>query len=285
MVYKIDGSSHNNGVKSEKIFVNFLNNKENFEFISDSLNKALGSNIKFHEFNFVHKGGTKSRDDVLCLNNNIKLSLKTKKLNGKKYKGTFDLINTSDLTELIFYNVEFEKAISEWNIFKTKIRDDKVNEKIVRNAVSESYKKILNTITIDQLNSIFNKIEKLEDDNIEVIRDYVIDVSEPITKNNVHFLEKNWFIKEFKNEVDHNQKISTSKTSSFLMNKDNTNGIFRIRVVLNNGVSALLREVGISQKIKGKNNNSLITIKIQVDKVREVVEKYDVNIKNNKRQK
>lgn len=38
-----------------------------------------------------------------------------------------------------------------------------------------------------------------------------------------------------------------------------------------------MRELGISPKINGKNNNSSLTLKIQVDKVMEVINKYDFN--------
>lgn len=39
----------------------------------------------------------------------------------------------------------------------------------------------------------------------------------------------------------------------------------------NNGINALMKYLGILSKIGGKNNNSQMTLKIQVDKVLEVI--------------
>lgn len=282
MVYKIDGSSHKNGVAGEQSLLTFFNDINNFSYISDSL-KKWGAIKEFKKFNFISKGGTKNREDIYCVNNDIKISIKTKKKINNSYKGTFDLINTSSLLNTISKdNIECIDLINEWDNWLKEAKDNKnLNRQNVKNVVYKTYKSILNAITGDDIKSIFDVIKLKEKDVIEVIRDYKNEVTETIEKCDLHFLEYHWFKKELNANIDLNQKIVSDKNSSFIKNIDGQNGIFRVRIVLNNGISALMRELNLEPKSKNKNNNSSLTIKIQVDKIKEVVDKYDLSKKPN----
>lgn len=79
MSYKIDGSSHRNGIEGAWKVLKFLNNEENFEFIASSINKVNDTKRNFLDFNFIQKGGTQNRADIQCLSNNIGISIKSKK--------------------------------------------------------------------------------------------------------------------------------------------------------------------------------------------------------------
>lgn len=280
MVYKIDGSSHKNGVAGEESLLKFFNDENNFSFISNSL-KKWGKVENFQKFNFIFRGGTQNREDIYCANNDIKISIKTKKKINNIYKGTFDLINTSSLSKVISKdNIKCLKLIKEWeDLLKEAKKNKNLNKQSVKNIVSKYCNSMLNTITGADIKSIFNAILLKEKDVIEVIRDYKNEVFESIEKSDLHFLEYHWFEKELNTNIDLKQKITSNKNSSFIKNINDENGLFRIRIVLNNGLSALMRELNLETKLKNKNNTSSLTIKIQVDKIREVIDKYDLNYK------
>lgn len=278
MVYKNDGTPHKNGIEGENVIVIFFNDKLNYDFISSSINRSMDTNKIFKPFNFVKKGGTQNRVDIFCENNNVSISIKTKKKEKNKYKGTFDLINTSCLEDFTCENKEYFKSIDNWLNWTEKIKNKRYSYLEIKKEVENYCRSILNEINGKQIENIFKRISEIEGNNIEVIRDYKDSVNEKIEEKSIHFLKYNWFNEEFKNTIDKTQNINSSKTSAFIKTIDGKNSFFRIRVVTNNGVSALMRGLGILSKIGGKNNNSQMTLKIQVDKVLEVIKKYDVNL-------
>lgn len=79
------------------------------------------------------------------------------------------------------------------------------------------------------------------------------------------------------NLINRDQNICSVKNSSFIKYQDGSSSVFRIRVVLNNGTSALLRQYRLLEPDPNKNNSSVLTLKMQVDKVKEIINKYDVN--------
>lgn len=277
MAYKTDGTPHYNGINGEDAVLIYFNDKLNYDFISTSINKALSKNEKFKPFNFIKKGGTQNREDIFCINNQISISVKSKKKQNKTYKGTFDLINTSSIRNFICSNEKYDKRINEWFTWLENIKNKEYSYSNIKKEVENYCRLILNSINGTQIKQIFLKIFEMEGSNIEVIRDYSNSINESITNDCLHFLKHSWFNEEFEKNIDENQNISSSKTSAFIKTKNGENSVFRIRVVTNNGVSALMRELGISPKINGKNNNSSLTLKIQVDKVMEVINKYDFN--------
>lgn len=278
MAYKTDGSSHSNGVVGEDSLLKFFNSPENFTYVNKLLRK-WDPTKKLKNFNFISKGGTQNREDIYCVNNDTRISIKTKKKVNDKYKGTFDLINTSSLSKVISKNnVEFLRLIHEWEDWLSKIRNNKnLSKEYVKSTVEKFYNSILNTITGDDINSIFNIILSKEENVVEVIRDYRYSVFEEVKPADLHFLEYHWFKKELDNNIDLDQKITSEKNSSFIKDINGENSVFRIRIVLNNGIDALMRSLNLKPHLKNKNNTSSLTIKIQVDKVKEVIEKYDLN--------
>lgn len=284
MSYKIDGSSHRNGIEGEWKVLKFLNNKENFEFIASSINKVNDTKRNFLDFNFIQKGGTQNRVDIQCLSNNIGISIKSKKKSNGKYKGTFDLINTSNFNNLCFDNHLFKNAIKEWDEWVgilSSTQKGGFSYYEIESHTKVLINRILNNMNHHQIENVFQKIALMEIDVIDIIRNYKETTLEEVSPSDLCFLKKNWYTIESETFSDHTIINPTNKSSAFIKNKDNSDSVFRIRISLNNGVRALMRATGIEEKIQGKNNSSVLALKIQVDKVQQIITCYDVNFNNN----
>lgn len=282
-MFKNDGSSHENGTKGEESILLFLNDEKNFDFVKKSIKKVLDKEIKFN-FEFQKKGGTTNRQDLYDSKNDISISVKSKKIDkNQKYKGTFDLLNTSSIEELVdkkdtnFYNSLFE-YVNSLNFYKEK---KEISRNEFEKVIKEKIKKMVNNINFEIINNIFKKIIDLDKNIITVIRDYSRDINEDITKNDLHFLSDDWIFKEIQN-ISKKQENKTDKQSFRLLNKDNEYSVFRIRIALNNGINSLMEQLKMI-KTQNKNKNSKLTFKIQVDGVKNVVEKYDVNLNEDKK--
>ena len=283
MTFKTDGSSHKTGINGENELILFFNNKSNFDFVKKMLEKTLNIEIK-NMFAFEQRGGTNNRTDIYDPINNISISVKSKKYDGTKYHGTFDLINTSKIENFIDKdNVIFLKELKTYNDLLENLKQTGKNKSTaeINKIVNPQIAKIVNSITSKTIKLIFDNIIQKEKDLIEVVRDFKNDVSDDIKKEDIHILKPGWI----KHEVDQldfssvffNKNKSDSNKSFMLVNKDNTNSIFRIRMALNNGVTALMVSLNLIEPKKGKNSSSVLTFKIQVDKVSEVVKKYDIS--------
>ena len=88
---------------------------------------------------------------------------------------------------------------------------------------------------------------------------------------NLIFLHPNWIQKEI-SIIDLNQKIYIGKQSCRLKYTDGNNSHFRIRATYNNGIGAL---IGCNRSAK-QNKNSHIAVKIQIDNVNQLIEKYQM---------
>lgn len=278
MAYKTDGSPHLNGITGENLVLEFFNNPENYDFLCKSLKKIL-KRENYKKFNFEHKGGTTQRSDIYDSSNNVRISIKSKKYDNNKYKGTFDLINTSKILDYIEKNNE--KSIIAIENYKNYLKNSQdkskeINETKFRQEIKNHLVKMFNSLNGSVTNLLFQTIIDVEKNVIDVIRDYKNNVNETINKSDIHFLKKNWIDQEFE-KIDINQQFNTNKKSEFILNKDGTKSCFRFRVELNNGISALMANLNLKPKTKGKNAHSSLTFKIQVDKVKEIVDRYDVN--------
>ncbi|WP_458834935.1 hypothetical protein [Mycoplasma sp. VS276A1] len=66
------------------------------------------------------------------------------------------------------------------------------------------------------------------------------------------------------------------KKSARIQYSDETSSPFRLRIALNNGVQALLVQLGLAPKIAGKNYISILTLKIQVNDIFYILDKYEI---------
>ncbi|WLP85562.1 hypothetical protein [Mycoplasma seminis] len=272
-MFKTDGTPHVNGIKTEWSLIKFLNDPNNFEDLRKVFLNKYNKDI-FYSFNFQHKGGTGNRCDLYDANNKIKLSIKSKKRKSNIYQGTFDLINTSKIFVYTnFQNFAFNKAYGKYEDFLISAVNNNLSQNEIKLGVNECIVNMINSLNANTINNIFKKIIELEHDVIDVVRDYNTNTNEIITLDKLHFLDKGWIQKESSNILfDKNTKIN--KKSFRIMNSNNEQTPFRLRVTLNNGIRALMVSLGLNPKITGKNSTSSMVFKIQVDDVKYIVEKY-----------
>lgn len=280
MVYKIDGSSHKNGVKSEIEVSCFLNEfnlsgLEQKKLLINAIRRSSGLK-ELKNLNFQHTGTTKRIDDILEINNKLKISLKTR----QKKNTTIDLINTSKLEDVIDKkNITFFMIINEFEEYKESLRNrislEIIDKKNVHKNIKSIYIRLLNSLTGNDINNLFNKICQRKAD-ITLIREKHKE-KKGLDFDNLHFLEHNWFEKEF-SKIAKEQNFTNKKGSEFIKYQNGENSPFRIRIALNNGISALLKEKGITESGKQKNTNSSLTLKIQIDRVYEIINKYSISL-------
>ena len=85
MPFRIDGSSHRDGIMNEQKFVEYMNNN-----VDSPIRKFISSDDALARFE--HRGGTQTKTDAVCIcsdNTNITISLKNHKT------GTFDWLNST----------------------------------------------------------------------------------------------------------------------------------------------------------------------------------------------
>lgn len=293
MAYKNNGTVHWNGVAGEHEMTSFLNdyviNKNYQPIFMDFFAKEYKIiSVNANEMEFIQEGGTQKIEDIYEKYNKIKISIKTKELKNQKPNGTFDLINTSQLSSLADRsNTSFYDVLKTMEKYKINIRKEYstkpsifTNVKIenIRKEVTQQCNSLLKTIDGDTINSLLLKIIDHEA-NITIIRFKEKNSQNNVDKNQVYFLKKDW-IKEIMKDINLKQNYISNKTSAFIKNKDGSNGILRIRVVYNNGVSSLIGIGGRTSSGKNKNTISTLTLKIQVDKVQDVIDRFGIQFKN-----
>ncbi|TQC54018.1 hypothetical protein E1I18_00985 [Mycoplasmopsis mucosicanis] len=295
MAFLNKGQAHNIGTNGEFKVLDWFNDKKNSISIRNRLEKILGRQIH-NEFNFVLLGGTSNRPDIVDIENNINISVKSKKYDANSgYHGTFDLINTTinnvysdidtdNLNDSYVSNIQHWESDEKKSIlellqnYKDKIEkiDRNIDKNSFKNVINEEINKIINNIDYTTINLLFQKIFEKERDTVDVIRDYINSPDEDILEDDIHFLDTMWIRKEFE-KLDQNTTYETKNSSIRLKNTDGSNSVFRLRVVLNNGTEALMRNLGIIEQQKGKNSSSVLTFKIQVDDVQKIVDNYSVS--------
>lgn len=255
MPFPNQGQNHINGIKNEKDIVNYMNeNRENV--INKHLEKENKSTIKQWE----HAGGTKQKADALFkLENDESCGVSIKNHNS----GTFDLENTTKnvpedvkIKVLTFKNEnkpkykdndnEISKEIREEceNIFSSKLEE--LSSSDITNLLEQFYKKEENTKHI-----IVNDTK-----NKRLILLHKINLDKYCNSNHKH----NFILKSIRRDAKTSRQIWIKTPEG---EEINTN--LRIRLHLNNGISALL---GRSKS----NPSSSPCLKIQQDNVDKFLE-------------
>jgi hypothetical protein len=243
--FKTDGSTHYSGIKNEHSMVDWLNQEESI----------IGKHLRpSTDFQVKHKGGTKCKADAIVVNI-LDDSIKPFTLSIKNHKtGTFDWLNSTK---------GFPEDVSAF--LKEKTKQFKANYSTHNNLDS----------TREGLESLFsNTLYKLKN-NDGFIREILSSIYQKYTDGILINCEKEQKLVYFeKKELKELQGIPnfqyflkhTPGTSSAQIMRSSTNSLeeintyLRIRLVLNNGVNAL---VGTSLK----NKCSVPCIKIQQDNV------------------
>ena len=252
--FKKDGSTHHSGIKNEHSIVNFLNQ-------DDSI---IGKHLRATPDHIItHKGGTQTKADAVVFNQlsqqeEFTLSIKNHKT------GTFDWLNSTkgfpeDLQQLL-----------------------KERTKEIKTAYSEHHQNVdISRTEIDELFS--TALAKLKDNHCflwEIIHTIFHKYTDGILIHHekqqslVYFNKKE--LKELQGFTDYTYylKHKQGTCSAQIMRKKNIdlneeiNTYLRLRLVLNNGVNAL---VGTSSK----NKTSVPCLKIQQDGVDDFLTKME----------
>ena len=242
--FKRDGSTHYSGIKNEHSIADILNTDKSM----------IGARLRpTSDLRVQHKGGTKTKADAVVVNTATNAVVKTISIKNHKKTGTFDWLNsTTSLPEEMKAPLkDAAKAIKE--AFKT---HQNIEESRV--AADKMFCDALNKIKDDDtflrglLQSVFDKYT-----------DGIIINCEK--ENKLVYFEKNQ-LAELRcfGDARYYLKHAEGTCSAQIMRRnpagEEINTCLRIRLVLNNGVNAL---VGQSTK----NKNSVPCIKIQQDNV------------------
>jgi len=247
MAYRTDGSVHHSGIKSEGDVENFLK-----------------TNPVYGDGEVAKKGGTKYKQDVEVIHEEYVSTLISVKKKEKLSKGSFDYINTTDIDGSL--KKPFEKLFS--TVKEIRNRDVEKREEVkelvtdtFKSTSSETLDELKGDVLIDFLNH--HVIEK----NLDM-KMWVVDVENKkflvynFESSPLYVLLENGYTPVLKET----NKISTSRMVFFEKDGETTEDIgIRIRLVTNNGMGALL---GLSES----NKSSSLTLKIQQDKVHNLIE-------------
>tara|TARA_X000001036_G_scaffold432696_1_gene469034 strand:- start:360 stop:1136 length:777 start_codon:yes stop_codon:yes gene_type:complete len=244
MGYRNDGSVHYSGIKNEGKVVDFL-----------KINPVYGMG------EVIPRGGTKYKQD-LEVNHGDETTLISVKKKTKLTKGSFDYINTTKIDEDL--KKPFEELFSEIKILRNETEEK-------RNQIKESIRDRFNSISSETLDGLegsvlldfinTNVIEKNIDMKMWVVdsenkKHLLYDfISSPL-----YTLLENGYV-PFIKQVN---KIQTSRKIFFKKGDDVLDIGLRVRLVTNNGIGAML---GLSKS----NKNSSLTLKIQQDKVHNLI--------------
>ncbi|MHA3859428.1 hypothetical protein ACX1M3_01935 [Mycoplasma sp. Z463D] len=275
-MYKTDGSTHQTGVKGEDKILHFLNNPDNFTNLKNIFENYYDLQIS-QPFNFIQKGGTTYRVDIYDISNKISLSIKSKRKTRNKYHGTFDLLNTSKILSYVeLDNFSFLQSLGKYEALLKWLKENRVtNKQVVNEKLNEVIANIFDKLDGNVAYKIFKNVQTREKGIIDVIRDYSKSSLDEIRFEDLHFLKKDWIKLEAMKLVGSHTK-SNSKKSARIQYSDETSSPFRLRIALNNGVQALLVQLGLAPKIAGKNYTSILTLKIQVDDISYILDKYEI---------
>lgn len=247
-----DGSVHYSGIKNEHNIINLLNNT----------NSNIGNYLRNgnSQLIFEHRGGTRTKNDGVLINQETKEELLTLSIKNHKKKGTFDWLNsTKEIPESININLKNELTnikqnytnieqtrIDVDNLFSNTLSSIKEDESLIRNILNNIYDKYTNGIIINCESE--NRIIYFNKEELKELRCF---------EDNRYYLK-------------HKQGSCSAQIMRRCADKEiNTN--LRIRLVLNNGVTAL---VGQSKS----NSSSSPCIKIQQDNVNSFLENIETKV-------
>tara|TARA_R110000824_G_scaffold267147_1_gene456086 strand:+ start:1110 stop:1901 length:792 start_codon:yes stop_codon:yes gene_type:complete len=246
MAYKTDGSSHRNGIKNEKQQIKYLKSGA-----AHSVVTGLSEG-----FQIIPKGGTKFKEDFQIVDGDtvIKVSAKRKK---KMSTGSYDYVNSSKVMSEI-------DSLSEVSSFVKKLRTAGQSKSTTRRKFNAESNRVLDSLEPSEISTILiDHVAKKNEGIRMMITDKTANTSywykfeeSQMYKDVVRLLDDDY---GFEPEL----VFGRGKTSAKIIFK-NSEGEkidhnLRIRLVLNNGVGALL---GLSKS----NKNAIATIKIQQDR-------------------
>ena len=255
MPYRNDGSSHTDGLANEVGTVDYLNANSNCN---------INNRLRGHEeasLEWEKRGGTQQKADAVCMHSDGHLDSISIK-NHKNKTSTFDLENTSMVNSL------FPTIKREIGEYKTKYTGATIVTQAMRAESNTIFSSALDNCSSEHLKAHMERVYEKS-----MACPYIIVRNEP--KRQLQMIQTEnlrpllllgegamFFLKKGRGKTSRQiwtrQNILARRSTYLVGNEVNTS--LRIRLVLNNGVGALL---GLSEK----NKSSVPSIKIQLDKV------------------
>jgi len=213
MVFKVDGSSHHNGINGEHKLIHMINTDPRFSHVHEKLGKL------------EHRGGPKTTADAVS-DTGLRISIKTKTSNS----GSFDWLNKSYI-----HDDDGSKELL-----------DDIKQYYKTHGDEEGVRYMINKLSNMLLR--FTNVKKYTD---QVVNNYDCDYI------CINFVKKKHFVMFHKNELKElfgscGEYIEPDNTNTSCKVPGSRN--LRIRLVLNNGVKAILTR------------GSILCVKLQQDK-------------------
>jgi hypothetical protein len=250
MGYNITGESHSGGIDNEHSFVAMSNATNE---IGLHYKSKYGVNVRIE-----HRGGTRTVDDAQIIVQTT--GEKKAGISIKRHKaGTFDWLNTTHLYEK-------EVVTTQVGAFRERYRgisseEFAEKEKELRAECAGFFDRHLDTITSEFLTSLLSTIYADYSDEVAIV---------DVTKGKTIAYSKENNFKEMVGYPDwtYYLKRGRGKNSAVIWRRrdgEDVSTSIRVRVVLNNGITALL---GLSKS----NKNSFICLKVQQENMRKYID-------------
>ena len=253
MAFTTNGSSHKNGIKNEARVAKKL------QQLGQKLFPSLSGS-----FQVTLSGGTQNKADIIVedVSHKIPVSVKRKESLGK---GSYDYVNSSaavkQIASLAPICDQVKQIVNSHNPNQLTVwSKSAVNH--VRSACNDVFEAAMKKMTSSELSKILKDHINEKNDGFTVV------VSDISTQKDYKF---NYNDMPLKNSIDnHTPKLvwGRGKTSCKVVFEDSSGTIhdhgIRMRVVLNNGVNALLGN-------SNSNKTSMPVVKIQQDRVDNVI--------------
>jgi hypothetical protein len=252
MAFKTDGSSHRNGIKNEKDQIRTLKN--------GGVHKVL-KNIK--NFKIEKRGGTSHKEDFVIITDKgtHKVSAKRKV---KLKAGSYDYVNSSSA-------ISKDSTLYEIKEYSSGLKKSNKAVSTTRKRFNNKANSLLKTMESDEIKKILNDHVAVKNKDMNIM------VTDKEANKNYwwKFSESQLYKDIINKKITCKLVFGRGKTSAKIIFEDGDKEIdhnIRIRLVLNNGVRALLGK-------SSKNKTSMPCVKIQQDRCDKVVERLE---KNNK---
>ena len=250
MAFNTSGESHKNGLKGEG---------DTKCLIENSYTKLFGNAPTV-----LRRGGTKYKEDLL-VNNNFKLSCK----NRQSKSGSFDYLNSSASVKLL--TSQAAKKLKKFLDSKKHLyKGMGFNRKTLKPVIDIERAKFNDLSENVLLSMSSSEIERIVLDGMkEYIKDpdFYFSITHRPRKRLILFPAQELpLIKLIKNQTGLKFSLAQTKgkTSARILIEDNTGSVhdfgLRLRLVLNNGIAALLAGTDAS-----KNSSSQVVLKLQQD--------------------
>lgn len=243
MPYVTDGSVHHTGVRNEHHLAGLFNLQPPAVLRAAYPDKVL---------TFVQRGGTQQVDDVEVMCAGVRVTgISTKHHGGS---GTFDYINTSKVSDYIPQSVPVVREFAE---LRAAHRGSEDALPLVRARVKTAISGLWSSLTNENVRSLLQSTHARNSEWVSVVSpDDVLTVHH----NKIEELAVHPFDPDTQYEL-RSARAASSRQIWRVKNGVATNTHLRVRLALNNGVGAL---IGLSKA----NANSILTLKIQQDNVR-----------------